>query len=194
VNDWDVLGLKPPRRPRSFGRYRLSYRTEKLEFGNCGKHEWVIAFLLSKATLSGGMVIQKVTYKKWDITNCKTGQKNPGPVENFNRNSFFEAFPVLKGSAESWKDSWGLDEGDCTKGEIEIRGVAKFYDKMDQWMDLPGDFYKNPEVGPNSQFPTSVDRTFFPGGSDSNESTRTLKASWDCCGGSSDKKTEIEVE
>src|SRR5690606_33390917 len=66
VNDVDALGLKPPTKPRSFGRYRLSYRTEKLEAGDCGKHEWVIAFLLSEATSSGGMVIQKVTYKKWD--------------------------------------------------------------------------------------------------------------------------------
>jgi RHS repeat-associated protein len=194
IEKLDFLGLKPDYIPSSLGRFRLSYRTDKLEFSDCGQHEWIITFLLSKATSTGGMVIQKITYKKWDVTDCKTGKMHTKPLGNLNRDSFFEVFPVEKGKTESYQDIWGLKRNDCTKGKIEIKGVAMFYDKIDTWDKLPNDFMVDSWVAPNPNWPTSVDRIFFPVGSDSNKSTRTLKASWDCCSGSSDRKTKLEVK
>ena len=135
------------------------------------------------------MVIQEVKYKKWDVYDCD-GTKHSAP----NPKSFFEAFGVIAGGAESMGDEWGMGPDRCTRGEIEIEGTAMYYDNMPKWMNLPGDFYMHPDLPFNPTFPTSTDRSFFPAGADSNRIKRTLKVSWNYCKEGGDKKTNAQAQ
>lgn len=147
----------------------------KFEYGNCGYHRWEIAFVLDKPSSIGGMVVQKVQYIKWDIINCKTGEKYDKPK------NFFEVFDVKPNSKISMKDEWGYDDQKCTKGEIIIYGEAIFYEGYTYTKYLPDDFRVDPDFPQNHKYPISKNRIFFPQGKDSNKVERTLRVWWNCC-------------
>jgi RHS repeat-associated protein len=192
-NQIDYLGNKPGESGGAFrGRdFRLSYESDDPIENNCGGHSWRIRFKVNRTLRFGGIVAQEIIYKKWEITDCKTGQKQA------KSSGFFELFGMAEGSSVSDDDEWGFDEQTCTKGKIEIVGKAKFYENTSGGTALfdqtfSRSFAVNPDFPQNSVGPIDQNRSFFPGGSDSNQVTRTLTAEWDCCAG--DSKTKITVK
>ncbi|MBL9144932.1 MAG: RHS repeat-associated core domain-containing protein [Verrucomicrobiaceae bacterium] len=169
------------------GKYELSYRVEQMTIGNRGGHIWDVKFVLSAATPTGGIIMQRVTYPVWNIQNCDGTARNSSSPSKF-----FEVFQVAPNASESQADEWGMNESSCpTKGEIKIKGKAVFYDGMSADA-LPSDFAIDPNNPSNGVGPTSEDRWFFPSGADSNFLTRILHFRWSDCPG--DKWSDFSVE
>jgi len=194
MNAWDYLGNKPGQgHPFSFRvrRFRLSYESDNPIEGYCGEHSWTVRFSVNRMPRFGGIVAQKIEYKTWDITDCKTGEKYPKPQR------FFELFGMAEGSTISDADEWGFGEQKCTKGKIKIVGKARFYENRTGGSDLfdrvfSKTFAIDPNFPQNRVGPIDRNRRFFPGRSNSNQITRVLTAEWDCCAGKS--KTELTVK
>lgn len=154
-------------------------------------YRWFIRFVVAPTPKFGGIVTQKIEYVIWDITNCDTGEKETKPT------GFFELIGVGAGGHESDIDEWGDNEWKCTKGEVKIVGLARFYENETGdntlWeQTFSEDFAIDPGFKQNPNSPVDIGRKFFPRGSNSNTLRRTLTARWDCCDARQETKLTVE--
>lgn len=160
---------------------------------DCGGYHWAVKWNLDKPTTKGGYVVQMVA--SWvNVKDCKGKPvRVQDRVRSYNPKNypFWESWKIGKnqtGTGKSRDDSytWLQGVGVGTKGFIQVRGYATFYEGL----TLPSSF----KVVPNSPAqlaPMTRTNPNLPHGPDT--VLHTLTASWDCCPGSKSKKTRLKA-
>ena len=134
VNQWDILGKTP------ISQVTISAITVgQVKLGNCGSFKWIIYWSVEPKSdaKKGGQVMQSLTYTE-DIQDCSGKAKEGYPKKTI----YSEVWKVLPdtttvdGFAYTNKftsDNANQDEfgggsrGRCSKGEITVTGLARYY-------------------------------------------------------------------
>lgn len=165
---------------------RLSYKNVgKVVSGECGSAIWGINWQLSEKTDKGGYVVQDIV-SIVDIRDCN-GKRLDDLIKKFTGRS-----PNPKGEFwERWKSeaqklTTGEDEDDiyrtpsvgkCTKGSIQIRGIAAFYENLKLF---PDDFeLLNPQTDAAGAEST-INKPNLPAAT-SNIIQHNIIITWNCC-------------
>ncbi len=159
---------------------------------DCGGFQWVVQWQLDRATTLGGWVVQKVELPH-DVKDCAGKAVDPGTAGGLDPSWYpvWEAWPINKGQkvttyaegGDKDDDTYGSrGPGSATKGTLEVKGTAEFYDGL----TLPPDF-KVANAAPTWILPATKTAPSLAGGTGA--ISHNLKATWDCCG--ADKTTKI---
>ena len=159
--------------------------------GNCGDVTWDTKWLLSKNSVKGGVVIQKVI-NTWFVYDSSTGKETD--TGNFKSGvPYWEAWQIPPGAdrTQNEKDDvfawsgflpWG---GSGTGGKVSKTGEARFYEGI---TSLPSSFIvNNPATGAGFLASTTTDPNLTKGTA---AVRHVLKIHWNCCG--KPKKTSVD--
>ncbi|MEM7102855.1 MAG: hypothetical protein AAF502_06995 [Bacteroidota bacterium] len=159
----------------------------------CGElSNWIVQWKLNRPSLKGGYVIQNAVRYSYiedcsgkDITKKKTSKRLW---------DFWEAWKVNPGQkvtdyAQNGdpRDDWFShpDRGNNTKGEVNMFGVAKFYEGL---TSLPSHFKtNNPDTLAHSLPSTTTDPKLKGG---TYAAGHGVNYEWDCCASPSTRKTK----
>ncbi len=158
---------------------------------DCGGFLWQIRWKLDKPTTKGGYVVQKIG--SW--VNVKDNKNKPvrvqDRVKSYNPKNypFWEAWKIEKKQAVTGHNiddsyAWLQGVGEGTKGFIEDRGHANYYDGL----ELPSSF-KVKRRSPAGLLPMTKSDPNLTGGS--GPLIHSLRAEWNCCPGSTSHKTRL---
>jgi RHS repeat-associated protein len=189
VNRWDYLGLIDP-------SLTLTYKTiSQPTTGDCGAmHNWVVLWILSKATPRGGQIFQKLDVKL-KVKDCK-GKKITHPADDGHWN-YSEAWDVNPNqSVTSYAQNGDPNDdtystagaGDCTEGIVIMKGRARFYEDI----TLPTSFQPNNPSTYAGILPAATPYPHLNPDTATPSEHHEIKIEWNCCG--TDKSTKVTMK
>jgi hypothetical protein len=155
---------------------------------NCGAYDWTVQWDLDKPSPAGGIIVQKVELDH-DMKYCSSNAKVPHSLDRWM--PFWEAWQVNpKDKTNVGQDRFanltpfGAGTKTASHFSYKITGTAEFYEGV----NLPKDFKVNTS-SPAFMAPMTQKDPKLVGGSGSID--HILRADWNCCKWSPDKKTKL---
>jgi hypothetical protein len=161
---------------------RVGFKTITGPKGECGGMQWVIQWVLDKASKKGGWIVQhvKTAFDVKDAAGAAVDVKAHVGVDPANW-PLWEAWKVNAGKkvttyaegGDLADDAYGMPSFGATTGKYEITGTAEFYEGL----KLPAAFAPD-STSPAGILPVTKTKPSLSGGTGAVD--HSLTATWDC--------------